>query len=133
MPATLPLASLNANVTVVVPTGNTVEAVACAPPCGDGSTVSTAVAPASHWASAEDEAPEAPPDSVALSVIGAGAVTAGAVVSTTVTLKLAVSVRPDASDVEQATTVAPSGSRLPDTGVQFAGKDPSSASRAVAT
>ena len=54
----------------------------------------------------------------------------GAVVSTTVTLKLALPVLPDESVLLQLTVVWPSANVLPETGTQMASDAPSTLSKA---
>src|SRR4051812_7223944 len=79
---TLPLASRYRNITVVVPTGNSVVTEASAPPVGAGSTRSDAAPAASHCARAADAEAVAPAAWVAATVMAAGAETTGGVVST---------------------------------------------------
>src|SRR5579863_6246418 len=82
---TFPLESLKINVTVVVPTGNSVVLLTATPPTsrssctGGGEMLSTAVAPARKAASAGEALLVAPAACVAGMVTGAGAVTTGAV------------------------------------------------------
>src|SRR5206468_3669203 len=64
--------------------------------------------------------------------MSSGTVTTGAVVSTTVTVKVADPVLSLLSVAEQVTVVTPSGKVLPDGGVQVAVIEPSTASLAVA-
>src|SRR3954447_3022046 len=77
---------------------------------GCGSTASTALAV---------YVTTAPAGLVASTVIRDGGVRAGAVVSRTVTVKLAVAVLPEASRAVQLTSVEPSGKVLPDAGTQL--------------
>jgi len=69
---------------------------------------------------------------VASAEISSGAVTIGAVVSTTVMVKLPEVVRLALSVAEQLTSVAPSAKVAPEAGVQLAGRLPSTISDAVA-
>jgi len=69
---------------------------------------------------------------LASAVISIGAVTVGAVVSTTVMVKLPEIVRLALSVAEQLTIVAPSAKVAPEAGVQLAGRLPSTISDAVA-
>src|SRR5206468_12549906 len=64
--------------------------------------------------------------------MSSGTVTTGAVVSTTVTVKVADPVLSLLSVAEQVTVVTPSGKVLPDGGVQVAVIEPSTVSVAVA-
>jgi len=64
-------------------------------------------------------------------VISSGAVTVGAVVSTTVMVKLPELVRPALSVAEQLTIVAPSEKVVPEAGRQLIGKFPSTISLAL--
>src|SRR5207245_2075170 len=74
----------------------------------------------------------APPGPVASTAKSAGTVRAGAVVSWTITWKLALDVLPCASVEEQFTDVWPSGKVDPDGGLQLTGSVPSTRSVAVA-
>src|SRR5262245_20275867 len=84
----LPATSRNPNVTDVLPRGNSVVLSAVPPPescgasrAGAGSRLSVAVPPARKVASADEALPRAPPASVGATVIAAGAVTTGGVLS----------------------------------------------------
>src|SRR3954451_4268822 len=77
---------------------------------GCGSTASTARAA---------YVTRAPAGLVASTAIGDGGVRSGAVVSRTVTVKLAVALLPEASRAVQSTSVEPSGKVLPDAGRQL--------------
>src|SRR3989442_9836034 len=105
----LPLASRNANVTPVVPIGNSALISTEAPAArgtsliGAGSAASTADPPATNAASADAAAPRAPPASVTATVIATGPVTAGGVVSCTVTPNEPADVFPLPSDAPQLT------------------------------
>jgi len=59
----------------------------------------------------------APFEAVACAVTFAGTVTVGALVSTTVTVKLALDLLPDASVAVHVTVVVPNGNVEPDAGV----------------
>ena len=63
--------------------------------------------------------------------MSAGTVSTGAVVSTTVTVKEALPVRPPLSVAEHVTTVTPSGKTEPDGLEQVASSGPSTRSTAV--
>src|SRR5213080_2511723 len=143
----LPLASRERKTTFVVPTGNSVLAVASITvaftlACGTrrtgaASRRSTAVPPARNAPTRCDTAeagtlPRAPLISVAATVMAAGGVTDGANVSTTITLNDAVRVFPCVSLAVQATVVAPSGNVDPLADVQVATTLPSTASTADA-
>src|SRR5262249_55396090 len=146
---TLPSESWKRNVTGVVPAGNSVPVVTStpAPPMiaragnsvGAGSRTSTAVAAERNAASACDPAepgtlPRAPRISVAGTEIGAGVITAGGIVSRTVTVKLAEAALPFASTAGHGTVVgAGNGEGEPDDGAQLTGTLPSTGSVAVAT
>src|SRR5580704_10955322 len=90
---TFPVESLKLNVTVVVPTGNSVVLLTATPPTragcctGAGEMSSTAVAPARNAASAGEALLVAPPACVAGMEIAAGAVTTGAVLDVTNSLR----------------------------------------------
>jgi hypothetical protein len=66
----------------------------------------------------------APFDAVACAVIFAGTVTVGALVSTTVTVKPALDLLPEASVAVHVTVVVPNGNVEPDAGLQVTGSDP---------
>jgi hypothetical protein len=66
----------------------------------------------------------APVEAVACTVIFAGTVTTGASVSTTVTVKLALDLLPDASVAVHVTVVVPNGNVEPEAGLQVTGSDP---------
>ena len=70
----------------------------------------------------------APPGPVPSTVMLAGIVTTGAVVSRTVTAKVAVATFPWASVALQSTRVGPSGNMYPDDGLQVAATGPSTMS-----
>lgn len=137
---TLPLASRNSNVTVVVPSGKSVLLFTLAlPNCGgsgtgDGSILSFAVAPARNAARAGHAEPRAPPASVAGIVMLAGGVTTGGWVSPliTVIVKLAAEELPCASMDVHFTVVVPIGKAEPEAGVQMTGTAPSTISVALA-
>src|SRR5947207_3084887 len=74
----------------------------------------------------------APDGPVASAVMSEGTVTIGAVVSTTVTWKLALPVLPCESVAEQVTSVSPSGNVLPEAGEQAVATVPSTISVADA-
>src|SRR5207302_943478 len=143
----LPLASRERKTTFVVPSGNSVLAVASITvaftlACGTrrtgaASRRSTAVPPARNAPTRCDTAeagtlPRAPLISVAATVMAAGGVTDGANVSTTITLNDAVRVFPCVSLAVHATVVAPSGNVDPQPGVHATATLPSTASTAEA-
>jgi hypothetical protein len=74
----------------------------------------------------------APLGEVASTVLLGGAVMLGAVVSRTVTKKVAVELLPAASVAEQLTSLVAIGKVLPEGGVQLTSTEPSTASSAVA-
>ena len=119
----LSLLSVAEQVTVVVPIGKVLPDAGVQTGVIEPSTVSVAVAV---------NVTTAPAELVASVVISAGTVTTGAVVSTTVTVKVADPVLPALSVAEQVTVVGPSGKVLPDAGVQTGVIEPSTVSVAVA-
>jgi hypothetical protein len=106
----LPWASVAVHVTVVVPTGKFEPEAGVHVGVIGPSTVSLAVAVN------VSTFPDADP---VLSVMSAGTVTVGGVVSCTVTWKEALLEFPAASLAVQLTVVVPSGNVDPDAGVQF--------------
>ena len=144
---TLPRASLKRNVRLVVPTGNTVSfvasttvaSIAACGVCRAGalSPPSAAEPPPRYVRTACDAGeaatlPRAPSVCVAATVIDAGAVTTGAVVSATMTLNDAEPLLPCASTAVQATVVEPMGKIEPLAGTQVTVTTPSNASIADA-
>ena len=119
----LSLLSVAEQVTVVGPSGKGTARCRIQVVVREPSTVSVAVAV---------NVTTAPAELVASVVISAGTVTTGAVVSTTVTVKVGVPVLSLLSVAEQVTVVTPSGKILPDAGVQGGVIEPSTVSVAVA-
>ncbi len=76
--------------------------------------------------------PRAPPYSVAATLIDAGAVTVGGIVSITVTMKVAAATRPELSIAVHVTCVLPSGNGNAPDGTQITGRVPSTGSLAEA-
>lgn len=109
--------------TVVVPSGKVEPEAGVQVAARGPSTVSLADA---------EKLATAPEGPVASTVMLAGTVTVGGVVSTTDTLKLALLVLPAASLAEQLTVVVPSGKIEPEAGEQLGVMEPSTRSLAEA-
>ena len=120
--AGFPLSSVAVHVTVVSPTGKVEPEAGKQPTYGDGSTMSVAVGPLQlTTAPGALMVPTSMSEGIPWST--------GAVVSTTVTLKLPLALRPPPSVTEHATVVVPSGSTDPGAGEQLGvGSGSSSAS-----
>src|SRR6185295_2248068 len=144
---TLPRASRKPNVTAVVPTGSSVSTamstrrpsiVACvAWRTGAASPLSLAEPPVTNPRRRSDAGapvmlPRAPSACVAATVIAAGAVTTGAIVSTTATVNAAEPWLPCASVAVQLTVVGPNANVDPLAGVHTVAIAPSSTSVAEA-
>src|SRR5436190_3074804 len=105
--ARLPDASVAVQVTVVVPIGKVALDAGVQATVGAGSTASVAAA-------ANDTT--APPGEVASTANDVGKESVGAVVSATVTTKLALALFPAASVAAHAIVVEPNGNKFPDVG-----------------
>jgi hypothetical protein len=105
--ALLPAASVAEQFTVVVPSANVLP---------DAGTHVGVIAPSTMSDADAENVTTAPDALVASTVMFAGTVTVGGVVSTTVTVKLPLAVFPAASVAEQFTVVVPSANVLPDAG-----------------
>ena len=121
--ALLPAASVTEQSTVVVPSGN-VE-----PEAG---THVTATEPSTKSLAEALKVAVAPPGPVASNRLSKGSVRLGGVVSTTVTVNVAVPVLPAPSVAEQVTDVGPRAKVEPDAGEQDGVSDPLTASEADA-
>ena len=119
----MPAASVAEQVTVVVPSGNVEPDAGEQEAATEPDTVSVAEA---------EKLTTAPEGPVASTVILAGTVTVGGVVSTTDTLKLALPVFPAASVAEQLTAAAPRAKVEPEAGEQLGVRGPSTRSLAEA-
>ena len=119
----LPFESDAEQFTVMVATGNMLP---------DGGTQVTATTPSTMSVAEAEKMTTAPNGPVASSVIFAGRVSVGGVVSCTVTMKLPFAVLPAKSDAEQLTVVVAIGNVLPDVGEQVTGREPSTISAAEA-
>jgi hypothetical protein len=119
----LPAESVAEQVTVVVPTGNVEPEAGVQTGVIEPSTKSVAVAV---------NVTTVPEELGAATVMSAGTLTEGLVVSLTVTVNEPEAVLPRVSDVEQLTVVVPSGNVEPEAGVQLTDRVPSTRSVAVA-
>src|SRR3990172_11886463 len=91
-----------------------------------------AIAPSTRSAAEAAKLTTAPDGPLASAVMGAGTVTTGAVVSTTVTSNVAVAVFPAPSVAVQSTDVVPSAKVLPEAGAHTGASAPSTRSAAEA-
>jgi hypothetical protein len=121
--AVLPAASVAVQVTVVSPSGKVLPEAGVQVGVIEPSTISLAVAV---------KLTSAPLGPLAGTVLSAGRVSVGAVVSSTVAVKKPVAERPPESVTEQLTCVLPSEKVLPEAGTQVGVSGPSCASLAVA-
>jgi hypothetical protein len=121
--AKLPSESTAEQVTAEVPSANTDP---------DAGVHVTETTPSTVSLAEAENVTIAPAELVASSVIFAGSVSVGAVVSAIVTVKPPLAVLPPESDAEQLTAVIPSANVAPDAGLQETETEPSTRSFAVA-
>jgi hypothetical protein len=120
--ALLPWLSLAAQVTVVAPIANVVP---------EAGAHTAGRVPSTRSEADTVKATAAPDGAVAVAVRLAGTVSAGAVWSVVVTVKLAVARLPCASDAVHDTSIVPTGNPKPDAGEQLGATDPSTRSVAI--